>query len=56
MQKPGFHTIKGLFPEKADFHDSWGQNAMHCKIDHISFPKWVIERTSITNIYLNFHF
>ena len=56
MQKTGFHTIKGLFTEKAVFHVSWGQNAIHGKTDHISFPKWVIERRSISNFYLIFHF
>ena len=56
MQKHGFHTIKGLFTEKAVFHVSWGQIAIHWKTDHIAFTKWVIERRSVSNFYLIFHF
>ena len=56
MQKPGLHTIKELVTEKAVFHVSWGQIVIQGKTDHISFPKWVIERTSISNFYLIFHF
>ena len=38
------------------FFTVWGQIVIHCKTDHISFPKWVIERRSISNFYLIFQF
>ena len=57
MQKPGFHTIKGLFTEKAVFHVFWGQIAIHCTVVlkreskwHDLWSKWPISDLMFYNI------